>query len=180
MGPTIAPGSAPRIVDTPRRDPQTYAAQAPQDRLPFASLAAARRESLGVVRRDDPHPGSCSGRECPRIWVGMNDRDAHARDHREDFTRASDCLRGEPYDLTIMNGEEGSGEEHRKRQPLGRVPVVQFDDGYVFESAAICLHLADVYPDAGLIGRQGTYARAHGTLVRQTSEISGAVPTGAR
>jgi glutathione S-transferase len=66
----------------------------------------------------------------------------------------------EPYELTIMNWEEGSGEEHRKRQPLGRVPVVRFDDGYVFESAAICLHLADLYPDAGLIGGPGTYARA--------------------
>jgi glutathione S-transferase len=67
---------------------------------------------------------------------------------------------GEPYELTIMNWEQGSGEEHRARHPLGRVPVVQFDDGYVFESAAICLHLADLYPDAGLIGALGTQARA--------------------
>ncbi len=69
---------------------------------------------------------------------------------------------GEPYDLTVMNREQGSGEEHRARQPLGRVPVVEFDDGFVFESAAICLHLADRYPDAGLIGGVGTYARALG------------------
>jgi glutathione S-transferase len=67
---------------------------------------------------------------------------------------------GEPYELTIMSREQGSGEEHRARHPLGRVPVVQFDDGYVFESAAICLHLADLYPDAGLIGVLGTHARA--------------------
>jgi glutathione S-transferase len=67
---------------------------------------------------------------------------------------------GEPYELTVMNWEQGSGEEHRARQPLGRVPVLQFDDGYVFESAAICLHLADLYPDAGLIGGLGTHARA--------------------
>jgi glutathione S-transferase len=67
---------------------------------------------------------------------------------------------GEQFDLTIMNWEQGSSEEHRARHPLGRVPVVQFDDGYVFESAAICLHLADLYPDAGLIGELGTYARA--------------------
>jgi glutathione S-transferase len=67
---------------------------------------------------------------------------------------------GKPYELTIMNWEQGSGEEHRERQPLGRVPVVQFDDGYVFESAAICLHLADLYADAGLIGGLGTHARA--------------------
>jgi glutathione S-transferase len=67
---------------------------------------------------------------------------------------------GEPYELTIMDWEQGSGEEHRARQPLGRVPVVQFDDGYVFESAAICLHLADRHPDAGLIAALGTHARA--------------------
>ncbi len=67
---------------------------------------------------------------------------------------------GEPYELTVMTWEQGSGEEHRARHPLNRVPVVQTDDGYVFESAAICLHLADLYPDAGLIGELGTYERA--------------------
>lgn len=67
---------------------------------------------------------------------------------------------GEPYELTIMDWEQGSGEEHRARQPLGRVPVLQLDEGYVFESAAICLHLADAYPDAGLIAGLGTYERA--------------------
>lgn len=67
---------------------------------------------------------------------------------------------GAPYELTIMNWEQGSGQEHRARQPLGRVPVVQFDDGYVFESAAICLQLADLYPEAGLIDGLGSYARA--------------------
>jgi glutathione S-transferase len=67
---------------------------------------------------------------------------------------------GEPYELTVMSWEQGSGEEHLARHPLGRVPVVQLDDGYVFESAAICLQLADLYPAAGLIGEVGTYARA--------------------
>ena len=67
---------------------------------------------------------------------------------------------GEPYELTIMDWEEGSGEAHRARHPLGRVPVIELDDGYVFESAAICLQLSDMYPDAGLIAALGTYARA--------------------
>lgn len=67
---------------------------------------------------------------------------------------------GEPYELTMMDWEQGSGEAHRARHPLGRVPVLQTDDGYVFESAAICLHLADLYPDAGLIGAPGTHTRA--------------------
>jgi glutathione S-transferase len=67
---------------------------------------------------------------------------------------------GEPYKLTIMDWEQGSGEEHRERHPLGRVPVLEFEDGYQFESAAICLHLADLYPDAGLLPAPATYARA--------------------
>jgi glutathione S-transferase len=67
---------------------------------------------------------------------------------------------GEPYELTIMNYEQGSSEEHLARQPLGRVPVAQFDGDYIFESAAICLHLADLHVDAGLIGGLGTNARA--------------------
>ena len=69
---------------------------------------------------------------------------------------------GEPYELTVMNWEEGSGEAHRARHPLGRVPVVQFDQGYVFESTAICLHLADLHPEGGLLAAPGTYARALG------------------
>ena len=67
---------------------------------------------------------------------------------------------GEPYELTVMNWEQGMSEEHRARHPLNRVPVVETDEGYLFESAAICLHLADLYPGAGLIGDLGTYERA--------------------
>ncbi|MBV8431763.1 MAG: glutathione S-transferase family protein [Solirubrobacterales bacterium] len=67
---------------------------------------------------------------------------------------------GEPYELTVMTWEQGSGEEHRARHPLKRVPVLHTDAGYVFESTAICLHLADLHPDAGLIDGLGTYERA--------------------
>ena len=67
---------------------------------------------------------------------------------------------GQPYELTTMTREEGGGEEHRARHPLGRVPVLELDDGFVFESAAVCLHLADLHPEAGLIGPLGSHARA--------------------
>jgi glutathione S-transferase len=67
---------------------------------------------------------------------------------------------GVPYELTVMSWEQGSSDEHRQRHPLGRVPVLQDDEGYVFESAAICLHLADLHPEAGLIGEPGTHSRA--------------------
>ena len=67
---------------------------------------------------------------------------------------------GEPYELVVMTAEEGKGEEHRRRHPLGRVPVLEDDEGVVFESVAICLHLADLYPEAGLAPAVGTHERA--------------------
>lgn len=67
---------------------------------------------------------------------------------------------GAPYELTLMSWEEGGGEEHRARHPLGRVPVLEDDEGFVFESTAICLHLADLHPQAGLLPALGTHERA--------------------
>ena len=67
---------------------------------------------------------------------------------------------GEPYELTVLTREEGRGEEHRARHPLGRVPVLEDDGEFLFESAAICLHLADLHPEAGLAPEPGTRERA--------------------
>lgn len=60
---------------------------------------------------------------------------------------------GAPYDLTEIAGGQRRSEEHLRRHPLGRVPALELADGVtMFESAAICLQLADLNPDAGLIG----------------------------
>ena len=75
---------------------------------------------------------------------------------------------GAPYELTKLAPAERSGGEHRARHPLGRVPALELDppsaaqaDGTVmFESAAICLQLADLNPQAGLIGPLGSDERA--------------------
>lgn len=67
---------------------------------------------------------------------------------------------GEPYELVLVSSEDRGGSEHRERHPLGRVPVLQDEHGYVFESAAICLHLADLRPDAGMLPATGTHERA--------------------
>jgi glutathione S-transferase len=67
---------------------------------------------------------------------------------------------GEPYEVTVITREESKSEGHRARHPLGRVPVLEDDEGFVFESAAICLHLADLHPDAGLAPAPGTHERA--------------------
>jgi glutathione S-transferase len=67
---------------------------------------------------------------------------------------------GAPYDLTLMTGDERRGETHATRHPLGRVPVIEDDEGFVFESLAILLHIADLHPDAGLIPPPGSHERA--------------------
>jgi glutathione S-transferase len=67
---------------------------------------------------------------------------------------------GAPYELTVMTREERQTPEHLRRHPLGRVPVLEDDDGFVFESAALCLYLADLHPDVQLIAPLGTHERA--------------------
>ena len=67
---------------------------------------------------------------------------------------------GAPYELTKLAPEERTSGEHLARHPLGRVPALELDDGTViFESAAICLQLADLHPDAGLIPPLGSAER---------------------
>jgi len=67
---------------------------------------------------------------------------------------------GIPFDLTVMAREAKQTPEYRALHPLGRSPAVETDDGPVFESAALILHIADQHLDAGLIGPLGSYARA--------------------
>src|SRR5438477_7731184 len=68
---------------------------------------------------------------------------------------------GEPYDLTQIAGAERRSAEHLRRHPLGRVPALELADGTtMFESAAICLQLADMNPAAGLIPPPGSSERA--------------------
>jgi glutathione S-transferase len=67
---------------------------------------------------------------------------------------------GEPYELTVLSAEDGRSEEHLARHPLGRVPVLETESGLIFESAAMCMHLGDVHPQAGLMPELGSYERA--------------------
>ena len=68
---------------------------------------------------------------------------------------------GKEYDLTQIAGAERRSAEHLRRHPLGRVPALELGDGTtMFESAAICLQLADINPAAGLIPPPGSSERA--------------------
>ena len=67
---------------------------------------------------------------------------------------------GAPYELTELRGAQRRSDEHLRRHPLGRVPALELGDGTtMFESAAICLQLADLNPKAGLIGPLGSTDR---------------------
>jgi len=83
---------------------------------------------------------------------------------------------GAPYELTEIRGTERRSEEHLLRHPLGRVPALDLGDGAtMFESAAICLQLADLNQDAGLIGPVGSTGRGlvYQWVVFAVSELEG-------
>ena len=65
-----------------------------------------------------------------------------------------------PYEVVRLTPEETHSDGHRQRHPLERVPVLEDDEGLLFESTGLCLHVADLYPEAGLIGAVGTRQRA--------------------
>jgi glutathione S-transferase len=66
-----------------------------------------------------------------------------------------------PCELVKLAPEERRSAEHLARHPLGRVPALELDDGTVmFESAAICLQLADLHPEADLGAPLGSPERA--------------------
>jgi glutathione S-transferase len=64
------------------------------------------------------------------------------------------------YEVVALSSEQCVEDAHLARHPLGRVPALEFDDGQtMFESTAIVLALADMFPDAGLAGPLGSSLR---------------------
>ncbi|MEZ5647420.1 MAG: glutathione S-transferase family protein [Alphaproteobacteria bacterium] len=68
---------------------------------------------------------------------------------------------GVPYQLQLVDRDknEHKSEAYLNLNPTGRIPAMIDDGLIVFESAAICLHLCDKYPDKGLIPKIGTPER---------------------
>ena len=67
---------------------------------------------------------------------------------------------GADYELVTMSAEQARGAEHRARHPLGRVPALEDDQGPLIESTALVFHVAELYPDAGLLPAPATHERA--------------------
>jgi glutathione S-transferase len=97
--------------------------------------------------------GAGADRDTPRLYYMPRTRSSRVLWLLEEI--------GQPYDLTQIAGAERRSAQHLQRHPLGRVPALELSDGTtMFESAAICLQLADMYPDAGLIAPPGSSQRA--------------------
>lgn len=68
---------------------------------------------------------------------------------------------GVPYELVRLDPARGETRtpEHLARQPLGHVPVLDDGGHLIFESSAICLHLAERYPERRLLPPPGSVER---------------------
>lgn len=71
---------------------------------------------------------------------------------------------GVPYTfVTVERDEAGvptAPEGYLRLSPFGKVPALDHDGFVLTESAAICHHLADAFPDAGLLPPIGSHARS--------------------
>ena len=70
---------------------------------------------------------------------------------------------GVPFELSRVDRESGAHKsaEYLKLNPNGLIPVLVDGDLILYETAAICLHLADAHPQARLAPALGTAERAH-------------------
>ena len=58
---------------------------------------------------------------------------------------------GQPYETRILGyGDSMKAEPYLSINPMGKVPAIVHDGKAVTEVAAICLYLADAFPEAGL------------------------------
>ncbi|KRB89053.1 glutathione S-transferase family protein [Noviherbaspirillum sp. Root189] len=70
---------------------------------------------------------------------------------------------GVPYQLVLVDRDKNAhkGADYLRLNPTGRIPAFVDGDLVLFETAAICLHLVDTHPEAGLAPAVGTAERAH-------------------
>ena len=66
-----------------------------------------------------------------------------------------------PYDFLAIGREPADVEKYRRINPTGKVPALLLPQGpALFESAAICMHLAAAHPEARLAPEPGTLEHA--------------------
>lgn len=57
-----------------------------------------------------------------------------------------------PYDLHVLDLQKGDQKtpEYLDINPMGKVPALRHGDAVITQAPAICLYLADLFPEAGL------------------------------
>ena len=74
---------------------------------------------------------------------------------------------GTLYDFVLVertdDGVPTAPPGYLEMSPFGKVPVLKHNELVLTESAAICLHLPDAFPDHDLIAKVGTPERAEAT-----------------
>ena len=70
---------------------------------------------------------------------------------------------GVPFELVLVDRRQNAQKmtAYLKLNPNGLIPVLLDGDLVLYEAAAICLHLCDTHPAAGLAPAVGTAERAH-------------------
>ncbi|WP_066269132.1 glutathione S-transferase family protein [Hydrogenophaga palleronii] len=70
---------------------------------------------------------------------------------------------GVPYERVWVDPQSGGHKTpaYLALNPNGLIPVLVDGDLVLYETAAICLHLSDTHPQAGLMPAMGTRDRAH-------------------
>lgn len=70
---------------------------------------------------------------------------------------------GLPFELLLVDRDHQAHKSpaYLKLNPNGLIPVLEDGDLVLYETAAICLHLADTHPQAGLMPALGSAERAH-------------------
>jgi glutathione S-transferase len=70
---------------------------------------------------------------------------------------------GAPFELKLVDRTQAAHKQpdYLKLNPNGLIPVLVDGDLVLYETAAICLHLADAHPGAALVPPLGTRERAH-------------------
>ena len=68
-----------------------------------------------------------------------------------------------PFELKLVNRTQGAHKSaaYLKLNPNGLIPVLEDGPLVLYETAAICLHLADTHPAAALVPALGSAERAH-------------------
>lgn len=69
---------------------------------------------------------------------------------------------GVPFELALVDraNQAHKSPAYLKLNPNGQIPVLQDGELVLYETAAICLHLVDTHPQAGLAPALGTAERA--------------------